>query len=150
MNSNKKEFLYSAFETEINKKASVSLFDRFGGKSCIFLHQLDHTKKSLIKHENLKRQKSIEGMLQAVDTSIQEKRKELSLLKNFNRHKLTAAEDLQDKILELKEDIHFEIESLNNGQPSSQEEENSSETSVPDTIMQWRIEALPRVPSAPF
>ncbi|AAC95561.1 orf 35 [Ateline gammaherpesvirus 3] len=147
MNSNRKKFLCSAFEAEINKKTSVSLFDRFGESNCLFLHQLDTTKKSLIKHENLKKQKSIEGMLQEVNLSIQEKKKELSLLKTFDRHKLSDTEDLQDKISELTEDLQFEIEALNHGQSSSQEEESSSENTVTGTIMRWRIEALPRVPS---
>lgn len=147
-----RDLVKQGLEVEINKRISVSVFDRFGKNNFMFLNQFDKTKKSLKNFETQKLRYNLEDSLITVDQEIQEKKKELLLLSRFNKKKISEAENLWDQAAELKEEIQSELDFL-------QSQTQSNTTNVQDTefcgdeqdkeatIIQWKLDALPKVPT---
>lgn len=140
-------------EVEINKRISVSVFDRFGRNHFMFLNQFDNTQKSLKKFEAQKLRHNLEDSLVSVEQKVEEKKKELALLSKFNRKKITEAENLWNHVEELKEDIESELDFFNSQNPDPTEDVQETESygnrqvDQEATILQWRLDSLPKVPT---
>lgn len=149
---NVRELVKQGLEVEINKRISVSVFDRFGKNNFMFLNQFDKTKKSLKDFETQKLRNSLEDSLITVEREIQDKKKELVLLSRFNKKKISEAENLWDQAEELKEELQSELDFLQLQTQSkinnvSDAELYGEEQDKEATIIQWKLDALPKVPT---
>nr|BEG23106.1 homolog of EHV2 ORF35 tegument protein UL14 [Macronycteris gammaherpesvirus 1] len=144
------DLIAKGLEAEINKKASVSIFDRFGSKNPLFKKQFGDTQRSLRQYTSAQSSSNIENSLKLIDQTLENKSKELHLLSQFNKSKLSKVEKICEAVTELKEDFDFELETLG----SIDLPENDTTTggnyecnSVTDTIMEWKTDLLPQVPN---
>lgn len=156
MNSSNKtrDLVRNALEVEINKRISISILDRFGGKHCMFQRQFQNTKKSLENFEAQKHIYNLEDSICSVEKKLEEKKKELHILSRFNKKKINEAETLLEKVTELKEDIQSELEFISNhpqiseiGHDEEAESCRDQEDDKEATIIQWRLDAIPQIPS---
>lgn len=156
MNSSNKtrDLVRNALEVEINKRISISILDRFGDKHYMFQRQFQDTKKSLENFEAQKHIYNLEDSICSVEKKLEEKKKELHILSRFNKKKINEAEILLEKVTELKEDIQSELEFINNhpqiseiGHDEEAESCRDQEADKEATIIQWRLDAIPQIPS---
>ncbi|AAD21362.1 unknown [Macaca mulatta rhadinovirus 17577] len=143
----KKMLIKSELESEINKKLSISVFDRFGADSAVFNAQYKGTRESLRSYNSLKKKDDLATVVGTLETSLREKQSELGLLKGFNRKKIEEFDAVADAVRDLKDELYGELEILGTLDNESVPVE---EESPKDDIIRWKLERLPRVcPKSP-
>ncbi|AJE29678.1 ORF35 [macacine gammaherpesvirus 12] len=138
----KKMLIKSELESEINKKLSISVFDRFGADSAVFSAQYKGTRESLRSYTNLKKKDDLATVVGTLETSLREKQSELEILKAFNRKKIAEFDTVADAVRDLKDELYGELEVLGTLEDESLPVE---EESPKDDIIRWKLERLPRV-----
>lgn len=144
----KKKMITLNLEVEISRKTAVSLFDRFGKDNYVFIKQFEEAQKCNQKFMNEKKRRAVESTLALVEQKIEDKKRDLKILREFNRGDIAQAETIAEKVEELKEDILSDIDLLCKDDDAELEGESGVETeNLEHTILQWRISGLPRVPA---
>ncbi|BBB06484.1 hypothetical protein [Rhinolophus gammaherpesvirus 1] len=152
MASSKKQsvdLIARGLEADVNKKTSVSIFDRFGGKSPLFKKQFEDTKLSLKRYNSVKQRSGIQSSLNLLDDTLESKSRELHLLSSFNKSKITRLEKICEAVTELREDFDFEIDNLKTVEDEPTTRGDSEPDDIADTIMEWKTDMLPSVPIGP-
>lgn len=148
--SNKAKLISLSLEVELNKKASVSLFDRFGKDNLLFCQQFEDTQKSEQALHAARRRSAFETTLTSLQTRVSARQAELKVLKKFDRKELDRAADLADQVRELEEDLLTDLEVLDTCEPPSygnlHETDSGGCCPTEDTILAWRVAGLPRAP----
>ncbi|ALE14747.1 ORF35 [Felid gammaherpesvirus 1] len=143
-NNLSKNLLSKYLEAEINKKTSISTFDRFGEKSVLFQKQFQDTKTSIKGYKTLKQKLNVESAIETINNTAESTYQEYLLLSHYNLKKVREVEKLCDKVRDLKEDFDFELQDLihrDDGQENTHEDED-----VTDTILSWKLQGLPDAP----
>ncbi|AJG42960.1 hypothetical protein KM481_gp30 [Harp seal herpesvirus] len=136
-----------SLEAEINKRASISLFDRFGERSPLFQKQFQDTQASVKNYQTIKQNSQIEGAIASINSTIETKYQEFSLLSKFNKNKIKEVETLCNTVTDLKEDFDFELQEFKHiSEDGGQEENTHGAEDVADTILSWKLQCLPSVP----
>lgn len=141
------DFIAKGLEADVNKKTSVTIFERFGGKSPLFKKQFEDTKLSLQRFNSVKQRDSIQSSLDLIDYTLESKSRELQLLSKFNKAKITKLEKLCEAVTELKEDFEFEIDNIKTTEDDTDTRRDTESDNITDTIMEWKTDLLPSVPS---
>ncbi|AMA67391.1 tegument protein UL14 [Vespertilionid gammaherpesvirus 1] len=139
------DFISKGLEAEVNKRAAISIFDRFGGKNPLFTKQFEDTKISVNKYKTSKQKNQIETSLKFVEQTLENKTKELSLLSSFNKKKISKIEKICETVSELKDEFEFEMQTLHPEEEEPEHGQPELET-ITNTIMEWRTENLPNIP----
>nr|AIA82780.1 hypothetical protein [Bovine gammaherpesvirus 4] len=136
--------------SEVNKKTSVSLFDRFGEHSDIFLQQFEVTQKNLQDCNQLRQSTKVDNIISFVESTIRSQEKQLETLLKFDKKKLERAEALTNRVSDLSEDIQAELSFLTSeGGDGNNISHGSEDDTTRDTIMHWRLGTIPDVPASP-
>lgn len=155
---NLKKLVCAELSANINKKTSVSLFDRFGKNSTIFLKQYDEAQRSMSQLTEIQKQNKITTNISDIDRIIKEKSQQLSLLSTYNKDKIFTLQELSDQVSDLTEELRADIEScIEDGADGGtagcyadggRDGSSFSEKQLSSTIVQWRIESCP-LPTSP-
>ncbi|UNP64486.1 hypothetical protein [Saguinine gammaherpesvirus 1] len=150
---NLKKLVCADISAKINKRASVSLFDRFGKDSTIFLKQYEEAQRSMSHLTEIQKQNKITANISNIDRIIKEKSQQLSLLSTYNKDKIYTLQELSDQVSDLTEELRSDIESCveeegdgGSGGPyadGGRDGSGLSEEQLSTTIVQWRLETCP-------
>lgn len=143
--------LSEGLQAEVNKRTSVSIFERFGKHSPLFQKQFDDTRRSIRSYNKHVERIVIEEKLRSVDDIVTAKSRELQLLSKYDTSKINQIENLCDRVTELKEDLDIELDILQQrvtDDSRNEETETGRDDGITDTIMAWKIQTLPRIPAS--
>ncbi|AIU39560.1 tegument protein UL14 [Equid gammaherpesvirus 5] len=141
-----RDLIARGLEAEVNKRTSVSLFDRFGPASPIFKKQYGDTRLSVKTFNSCSQRERVRASLEFVQQTLECKVQERRLLKRLDRRVVAEAEKLCEAVTELREDFEFDLENLEGAQDDAGAG-NAVYDDVADTITEWRAETLPSVPA---
>lgn len=148
MAASDRQLIAKSLAARIHKRAAVLSFDRFGGSSPVFLQQLDKGKKASEQYEEILKRKHFENLVRGLDETLTKKKEEAGYLLSIrNQKKIESAEQIFEKVRELKEDLNFEIQQANisatDEDPTAAEDHGMDAESIRDTIVSWRLDGLP-------
>lgn len=141
-----RDLIARGLEAEVNKRAAVSLFDRFGPSNPLFKKQYADTRLSLRSYHSCSQTERVRASLELVNLTIETKKKERALLSKLNRGAVARVEKLCDAVADLREEFDLELDSLTAAQDDPVEG-GPEPADLADTITEWRAEALPSVPA---
>lgn len=144
----------AAIEADINKRASLSLFDRFGQESSVFQLQFQAAKQCIKKAKACQERQQAHETFISVDNILKAKKQELALLKQFDKGKLSQIEQILDDVSDLKEEICSDIDQLESrledGNVLTREPRGSNDPDgdVCEQLTEWRLQTLPPIPKS--
>ncbi|QDQ69243.1 tegument UL14 [Colobine gammaherpesvirus 1] len=141
--NSKRDFIKSALVAEVQRKTTVSVFDRFGSGSAIFEKQFLDAQEAGRVHEALQRETRILDLAREVRDKVEATKRERSALGNpKNLPSADQIDALRDHVAELKEQVLARVDALEEyggDRPGDTTEE------VQDTVLNWRLGRLPPV-----
>lgn len=153
---NIKELIAKSLEVEINKRTTISLYDRFGPDKCICRTQNYQTLQSIRRFNELQRRRRITTGFDDLNDRLVSKRGELRTLTSLKRgRQVDELLDLNDRTRELRDELQSDLDLLaedtrESDDAQGQEEEKGPWAEAIDgkinqaTIDQWRLDTLPR------
>nr|UQT64537.1 ORF35 [Human gammaherpesvirus 8] len=141
--NSKREFIKSALEANINRRAAVSLFDRFGGSSAVFEKQFQDAQHAVRAHGALKREAELGTLVRKAGQRFEALKRERSILSQpRDLPRVADIDALVDAVADLKEEVAVRLDAL---EENGEETPTHSSSEIKDTIVRWRLDDLPPV-----
>lgn len=144
----KVKLLSLSLEAEVNRRVSVSLFDRFGPESVLFETQFSRTRLSERSVAEERRRSATRNAIRAATARLADHRQELHELRGFDKRAASRALSLADQVRELRDEVLDEIQTLEDSAEGDYIPINHGE-STEDAVLTWRLANAPRASTRP-